>query len=218
MGTHKMLGLAKTKKARFLLASTSEVYGDPQVHPQREDYWGYVNPVGPRGVYDEAKRYAEALCMAYHRVHGVVVRIARIFNTYGPRMQRRDGRAIPEFIAAGFAGKPLPVFGTGRQTRSFCYIDDEAEGLLRLLYSGHTGPMNIGNPQEITILDIARIIQKLTGGKSRIAFKPLPVDDPRVRQPNIAYAKRALGWSPKVSLREGLTKTIAWYKKTYLKR
>ncbi len=212
LGTHKMLGLAKHKKARFLLASTSEVYGDPQVHPQKEDYWGHVNPVGPRGVYDEAKRYAEALCMAYHRVHGVAVRIARIFNTYGPRMQKRDGRAVPEFISAALRGKPLPVFGRGLQTRSFCYIEDEVEGLIRLLLSPHVGPVNIGNPQEVTILQIARLVKKLTGSASPIVHKPLPVDDPKVRQPDITLARRLLKWFPKISLEEGLRRTVDWFR------
>lgn len=212
LGTHKMLGLAKHKKARFLLASTSEVYGDPQVHPQKEDYWGHVNPVGPRGVYDEAKRYAEALCMAYHRVHRVAVRIARIFNTYGPRMQKHDGRAVPEFISAALRGKPLPVFGRGRQTRSFCYIEDEVEGLVRLLLSPHAGPVNIGNPHEVTILQIARLVKKFTGSASPIVHKPLPVDDPKVRQPDIALARRLLKWAPKVSLEEGLRRTVDWFR------
>jgi dTDP-glucose 4,6-dehydratase len=212
LGTHKMLGLAKTKRARFLLASTSEVYGDPEVHPQPEYYWGHVNPVGPRGVYDEAKRYAEALCMAYHRVHRLPVRIARIFNTYGPRMQEKDGRAVPEFISAALAGQPLPVFGRGQQTRSFCFIDDEVDGLLRLLFSKHVGPINIGNPKEVTILEIAELIKKLTGSRSPILYKPLPIDDPKVRQPDITKAKSLLGWTPKVSLLEGLRKTIAYFK------
>lgn len=212
IGTHKMLGLAKAKKARFFIASTSEVYGDPQVHPQKEDYWGHVNPIGPRGVYDEAKRFAEAMTMAYHRANGVEVRIVRIFNTYGPRMQPHDGRAVPEFIDAALRNKPIPVFGKGNQTRSFCYVDDEVEGLLGLLHSKHTGPMNIGNPQENTILEIAQTIIKLTGSKSRIVHKPLPVDDPKVRQPDITYARKALGWSPKVSLAEGLRRTIAYFK------
>jgi dTDP-glucose 4,6-dehydratase len=214
LGTHKMLGLAKAKGARFLLASTSEVYGDPQVHPQKEDYWGHVNPVGPRGVYDEAKRFAEALSMAYHRAHGVKVRMARIFNTYGPRMRRRDGRAVPEFITAALAGKPLPVFGDGRQTRSLCFISDEVEGLLRLLFSDRVGPVNVGNPREVTVLDIARLVLKLTRSKSRIAFKPLPVDDPKIRQPDIAQARKYLKWEPRVGLEEGLRQTIAWFKKT----
>jgi dTDP-glucose 4,6-dehydratase len=212
LGTHKALGLAKAKGARFLLASTSEVYGDPQVHPQREDYWGHVNPVGPRGVYDEAKRFAEAMAMAYHRTHGVKVRIARIFNTYGPRMRKNDGRAVPEFIDAALRRKPLPVFGTGRQTRSLCYVEDEIRGLLALLFSNHTGPMNIGNPAEVTVLDIARIIKKLTRSPSRVVHKPLPVDDPKVRQPDIAFARRALKWRPAVPLEEGLRRTIDWFR------
>ncbi|MBK6879406.1 MAG: SDR family oxidoreductase [Elusimicrobia bacterium] len=212
LGTHKALGLAKAKGARFLLASTSEVYGDPQVHPQREDYWGHVNPVGPRGVYDEAKRFAEAMAMAYHRTHGVKVRIARIFNTYGPRMRKNDGRAVPEFIDAALRRKPLPVFGTGRQTRSLCYVDDEVRGLLALLFSNHTGPMNIGNPAEVTVLDIARIIKKLTHSPSRVVHKPLPVDDPKVRQPDIAFARRALKWRPSVPLEDGLRRTIDWFR------
>lgn len=212
LGTHKALGLAKAKGARFLLASTSEVYGDPQVHPQREDYWGHVNPVGPRGVYDEAKRFAEAMAMAYHRTHGVKVRIARIFNTYGPRMRKNDGRAVPEFIDAALRRKPLPVFGTGRQTRSLCYVEDEIRGLLALLFSNHTGPMNIGNPAEVTVLDIARIIKKLTQSPSRVVHKPLPVDDPKVRQPDIAFARRALKWRPAVPLEEGLRRTIDWFR------
>lgn len=212
LGTHKMLGLAKAKKARFLIASTSEVYGDPQVHPQPEEYWGHVNPVGPRGVYDEAKRFAEAMAMAYHRAHGVAVRIARIFNTYGPRMQKRDGRAVPEFISAALENKPIPVFGAGHQTRSFCYIDDEVDGLLRLLFSKHVGPINIGNPSEITILEIAQAIIQLTGSKSRIVHKPLPVDDPKIRQPDITKARTLLGWRPRVALRDGLKKTIAYFR------
>jgi len=211
LGTHKMLGLAKAKKARFLLASTSEVYGDPQVHPQREDYWGHVNPVGPRGVYDEAKRFAEAIAMAYHRTHGVAARIARIFNTFGPRMRKKDGRAVPEFIDAALNGKSLPIFGKGRQTRSLCYVDDEVDGLLRLLFSRHVGPINIGNPRENTILDIARLIVKLTGSRSRLRFKPLPVDDPKVRQPDIALARQLLKWTPRVPLQTGLERTIAWF-------
>ncbi|MBL8023179.1 MAG: SDR family oxidoreductase [Elusimicrobia bacterium] len=212
LGTHKMLGLAKDKKARFLLASTSEVYGDPQVHPQKEDYWGHVNPVGPRGVYDEAKRFAEAISMAYHRTHGVRVRLARIFNTYGPRMRKKDGRAVPEFISAALAKSPLLVFGDGRQTRSLCYVTDEVEGLLRLLFSSQVGPMNIGNPQEYSIEDVARMVKKLTRSSSRIVHKPLPVDDPKIRQPDISLARRALKWNPTVSLEEGLRRTIAWFR------
>jgi dTDP-glucose 4,6-dehydratase len=212
LGTHKMLGLAKDKKARFLLASTSEVYGDPQVHPQTENYWGHVNPVGPRGVYDEAKRFAEALAMAYHRTHGVRVHLARIFNTYGPRMRKNDGRAVPEFISAALARKPLQVFGDGQQTRSLCYVADEVEGLLRLLFSRHVGPMNIGNPREFTVLRVAQLVKKLTKSSSRIAHKPLPVDDPKVRQPDISFARRALKWEPTVDLEEGLRRTIAWFR------
>ncbi len=212
LGTHKMLGLAKDKKARFLLASTSEVYGDPQVHPQKEDYWGHVNPVGPRGVYDEAKRFAEAISMAYHRTHGVRVRLARIFNTYGPRMRKKDGRAVPEFISAALAKSPLLVFGDGRQTRSLCYVTDEVEGLLRLLFSSQVGPMNIGNPQEYSIEDVARMVKKLTRSSSRIVHKPLPVDDPKIRQPDISLARRTLKWNPTVSLEEGLRRTIAWFR------
>jgi dTDP-glucose 4,6-dehydratase len=213
IGTHKMLGLAKAKKARFLLASTSEVYGDPQVHPQPEDYWGHVNPIGPRGVYDEAKRFAEAMTMAYHRSNGVAVRLLRIFNTYGPRMQLHDGRAVPEFIAAALEGKPIPVFGKGQQTRSFCYVEDEVEGIIRLLFSNQVGPINIGNPNEVTILEIAQTILKLMKSKSKIIYKPLPVDDPKVRRPNITKAKTLLGWTPKISLEDGLRRTIAFYKK-----
>ena len=212
LGTHKMLGLAKAKNARFLLASTSEVYGDPQEHPQRESYWGHVNPVGPRGVYDEAKRFSEAMAMAYHRTHGVKVRIVRIFNTYGPRMRKNDGRAVPEFISAALAKKPLLVFGDGSQTRSLCYVEDEVEGLLRLLFSTHVGPMNIGNPHEFTILEVAQWVKKLTRSASPIVFKPLPVDDPKVRQPDISYARRALKWEPVVPLKDGLRRTIAWFR------
>ena len=218
LGTHKMLGLAKAKKARFLLASTSEVYGDPQVHPQPESYWGHVNPVGPRGVYDEAKRYAEALAMAYNRVHKVPVRLARIFNTYGPRMRPNDGRAIPAFITQALENKPVPIFGSGKQTRSFVYIDDEVEGLLRLLVSDYVGPMNIGNPHEMTVEAMAKLIIKLCHSKSRIVKKPLPVDDPRVRQPDITLAKRKLGWTPRISPEMGLKRTIDWFNLAWLKK
>lgn len=211
LGTHNMLGLAKEKKARFLLASTSEVYGDPLVHPQREDYWGNVNPVGLRGVYDEAKRFSEAMAMAYHRVHGVKVRIARIFNTYGPRMRPDDGRAIPAFITQALKGQKMPIFGSGCQTRSFTYVDDTVEGLLRLLASDYVGPVNIGNPKEMTVHACAMLVRKLCGSKSEIAWKALPEDDPRVRQPDISIAKKYLKWTPKVSIEEGLLKTIEWF-------
>ncbi|MDZ7337137.1 MAG: SDR family oxidoreductase [candidate division KSB1 bacterium] len=213
LGTHKALGLAKEKGARFLLASTSEVYGDPLVHPQSEEYWGNVNPVGPRGVYDEAKRFAEALTMAYHRYHGVDTRIARIFNTYGPRMRPHDGRAIPTFIPQALRGEPITVFGDGSQTRSFCYVSDQIEGLYRLLMSDCVDPVNIGNPQELTVLELAQTIIRLTGSSSPIVQKPLPVDDPRVRQPDITKARQVLGWEPKVGLEEGLTLTIDWFKR-----
>ncbi|MBN1550750.1 SDR family oxidoreductase [bacterium] len=211
LGTHKALGLAKSKNARFLLASTSEVYGDPLIHPQKEDYWGNVNPVGPRGVYDEAKRFAEALTMAYHRYHGVDTRIVRIFNTYGPRMRINDGRVVPTFIAQALENEPLTVFGDGSQTRSFCYVDDLIEGIYRLLMSDHHDPVNIGNPKEMTILDFARIISRLIGKPENIKFKPLPVDDPKVRQPDITKAKKLLGWEPNVGLEEGLKKTIDYF-------
>ncbi len=209
LGTHKMLGLAKAKKARFLLASTSEVYGDPLEHPQRETYWGNVNPVGLRGVYDEAKRYAEALVMAYHRIHKLETRIARIFNMYGPGMRPDDGRAIPAFIKQALAGKSIPVNGNGKQTRSFTYIEDGVEGLLRLLVSDYVNPVNLGNPHEMTVIDCAKMVIKLTNSKSRIIFKPLPIDDPKQRLPNIDLARKKLGWEPKVFLEEGLKKTIA---------
>lgn len=212
LGTHKALGLAKAKGARFLLASTSEVYGDPLVHPQPEEYWGNVNPVGPRGVYDEAKRFAEAMTMAYHRYHGVATRIVRIFNTYGPRMRARDGRVVPAFIGQALAGEPLTVFGDGGQTRSFCYVDDLIEGIIRLLFSELVEPVNIGNPAEMTVLDFARAIQRLTGTDVPIVHRPLPVDDPKVRQPDIAMARTRLGWAPRVSLDEGLTRTIAYFR------
>ncbi len=208
IGTHKALGLAKTKGATFLLASTSEVYGDPLIHPQMEEYWGNVNPVGPRGVYDEAKRFAEALTMAYHRYHGVDTRIARIFNTYGPRMRLDDGRALPTFICQALQGKDVTVFGDGQQTRSFCYIEDEVEGLCRLLFSDEHEPVNIGNPAEISINDIAEKIIHLTNSMSKIINKALPTDDPKVRQPNIERAHNLLGWTPRIPLESGLEYTI----------
>jgi dTDP-glucose 4,6-dehydratase len=213
LGTHKALGLAKSKGARFLLASTSEVYGDPLVHPQPENYWGNVNPVGPRGVYDEAKRFAEAITMAYQRHHGVDTRIVRIFNTYGPRMRAGDGRVVPTFICQALAGEPLTAFGDGSQTRSFCFVADLIEGIWRLLNSDHADPMNIGNPSEMTVLEFAREIIRLTGSKSEIVFTPLPEDDPKVRQPDISLARRVLGWEPMVSLADGLEETIAFFAK-----
>ncbi len=212
LGTHKALGLAKAKGASFLLASSSEVYGDPLSHPQQEDYWGNVNPIGPRGVYDEAKRFAEALTMAYNRTHGVKTRIARIFNTFGPRMRRNDGRVVPAFISQALSGEPLTVFGNGSQTRSFCYINDLVEGIMKLINSTIDEPVNIGNPNEISIIDFAKLVLSLTGSKSEIILKPLPVDDPRMRQPNISRANQELGWKPKVGLEEGLKKTIEWFK------
>ncbi|MHC1737030.1 MAG: UDP-glucuronic acid decarboxylase family protein [Ignavibacteriaceae bacterium] len=213
LGTHKVLGLAKEKNATFLLASTSEVYGDPDVHPQKEDYWGNVNPIGPRGVYDEAKRFAEALTMAYHRYHGIPTRIVRIFNTYGPRMRLNDGRALPAFIGQALSNQDLTVFGDGSQTRSFCYVSDEVEGIYRLLRSDETEPVNIGNPDEITVKEFAEEVIKLTGSKSEISFKELPEDDPKVRQPDISKAKAILGWEPKVTREEGLKRTIQFFKK-----
>jgi dTDP-glucose 4,6-dehydratase len=212
LGTHKALGLAKEKNARFLLASTSEVYGDPLVHPQKEDYWGNVNPIGPRGVYDEAKRFAEALTMAYHRTHGVQTRIVRIFNTHGPRMRLNDGRVVPNFIAQALRGEAMTVYGDGSQTRSFCYVSDLVEGIVRLLRSDHSGPVNCGNPLEVSILEFARKIKALTGSKSEIVFRPLPEDDPKVRQPDIGLARRLLGWEPVVSLEDGLRKTIEYFR------
>jgi dTDP-glucose 4,6-dehydratase len=212
LGTHKALGLAKDKKAVFLLASTSEVYGDPKVHPQTEAYWGNVNPIGPRGVYDEAKRFAEALTMAYHRYHAVKTRIARIFNTYGPRMRSRDGRAVPTFIAQALSGDPITIFGDGSQTRSFCYISDLVDGLYRLMLSGISDPVNLGNPNESTIRELAETILKLTGSKSEIVQKNLPVDDPKVRRPDITKARKSLQWEPTVPLEEGLRKTIDHFK------
>jgi dTDP-glucose 4,6-dehydratase len=212
LGTHNALGLAKDKKAVFFLASTSEVYGDPLVHPQVEEYWGNVNPVGPRGVYDEAKRFAEALTMAYHRTHKMNTKIIRIFNTYGPRMRLHDGRAIPEFLSQALTGKPITVFGDGKQTRSLCYITDLVAGIEKLLHSSINDPVNVGNPDEISILDLAKKIVLMTGSSSRIVNKALPVDDPKVRQPNITKAKKYLSWDPKVSLEEGLGHTIEYFK------
>lgn len=209
LGTHKGLGLARSKHACFLLASTSEVYGDPLVHPQPEDYWGHVNPVGPRGVYDEAKRFAEALTMAYHRAHDLPTRICRIFNTFGPRMRLQDGRVVPNFIRQALRGEPLTVYGDGSQTRSFCFIDDLVEGIVRLLRSEWADPVNLGNPHEMSVLAFAEMILKLTGSGSRIEFAPLPTDDPKVRQPDIAAARRILDWEPRVALEDGLAATIA---------
>ena len=213
LGTHKALGLAKAKRARFLLASTSECYGDPLVHPQPETYWGNVNPIGVRGVYDEAKRFAEAMTMAYHRTHGVATRIVRIFNTYGPRMRLRDGRVVPAFVAQALAGEDLTVFGDGSQTRSFCFVSDLVDGILRLLASDEVEPVNIGNPAEMTILDFAHEIIRATGSASQVVFRELPSDDPKVRQPDITRARTILGWEPKVQLREGLSETIEHFKK-----
>lgn len=211
LGTHKALGLARAKKATFLLASTSEVYGDPLIHPQQESYWGNVNPVGPRGVYDEAKRFAEAMTMAYHRAHGVDTKIVRIFNTYGPRMRAKDGRVVPEFISQALRNKPIPAFGDGSQTRSFCYVSDLIDGIYRLAMSRETGPINIGNPKEMTVLQLARKVIEITKSKSKIVFKPLPVDDPKVRQPDITLARKLLGWEPKVGLDKGLPLTIRYF-------
>jgi len=219
LGTHKALGLALAKDATFLLASTSEVYGDPEVHPQREDYWGHVNPIGLRGVYDEAKRFAEALAMAYHRTHNLDTKIARIFNTYGPRMRLNDGRALPAFMAAALEGKPIEVFGDGSQTRSFCYVSDTVEGLYRLMISETHDPVNIGNPNEITILDFAREVMKLTGSKSQIVFKQFPTeDDPKVRRPDIGRAREILGWEPKVDRHDGLATTLEYFRKAIEER
>ncbi len=212
LGTHKALGLAKEKGARFLLASTSEVYGDPAINPQHEEYWGNVNPVGPRGVYDEAKRFAEAMTMAYNRYHGVETRIVRIFNTYGPRMRLNDGRALPAFVSQALRGEDITVFGDGSQTRSFCYVDDLIDGIYKLLMSDEIYPVNIGNPDEISIKQFAEEVIELTGSNSKIVYKELPVDDPKVRRPDISKAKRILGWEPKVSRREGLIKTIEYFK------
>jgi dTDP-glucose 4,6-dehydratase len=211
LGTHNLLGLARAKGARFLLASTSEVYGDPLVHPQAESYWGNVNPVGLRSVYDEAKRFAEAMTMAYHRAHGLDVRIVRIFNTYGPYLRPGDGRAIPNFMAQAIASEPITVYGDGLQTRSFTYVDDEVDGILRLLDSDWIGPMNIGNPEEHTILEVAHEVIDTIQSDSEIVFEPLPADDPKVRRPDISLARQVLGWEPKVRLREGLARTAVWY-------
>jgi dTDP-glucose 4,6-dehydratase len=212
LGTHKALGLAKAKGARFLLASTSEVYGDPQVHPQPEGYWGHVNPVGPRGVYDEAKRFAEALTMAYHRFHGVETRIVRIFNTYGPRMRPGDGRVVSNFIVQALRGEPLSIYGEGRQTRSFCYVDDLVEGIFRLFFSDRPEPTNVGNPNEFTVRELAEEVLRQTGSASRLEFRPLPVDDPQVRRPDIGVARAVLGWEPAVPLVEGLRRTIPHFR------
>ena len=212
LGTHNTLGLAKAKKATFLLASTSECYGDPLVHPQKEDYWGNVNPIGPRGVYDEAKRFAEAMTMAYHRYHGVDTKIVRIFNTYGPRMRLRDGRVVPAFIGQALSDSALTIFGDGSQTRSFCYVSDLIDGIFRLSQSDFHEPVNIGNPREMTIKQFAEEIIRITGTKSGIEYKPLPVDDPKVRQPDITRAKEVLGWEPKVEFEEGITRTIEYFR------
>ena len=212
LGTHHALGLAKDKRARFVLASTSEVYGDPQVHPQPESYWGHVNPVGPRGVYDEAKRFAEAMVMAYHRSHGVSVGIARIFNTYGPRMRLDDGRAFAAFASQALAGRPVTVHGDGTQTRSLCYVDDLVEGITRLAHADVPGPINLGNPEEVSILELAQLVIKAAGSDSKVVFAPRPTDDPEVRRPDITAARKVLGWEPKVSLAEGIERTLPWFK------
>ncbi|HMB55071.1 MAG TPA: UDP-glucuronic acid decarboxylase family protein [Thermoanaerobaculia bacterium] len=212
LGTHNTLGLAKEKGARYLLASTSEVYGDPLEHPQRESYWGNVNPIGPRGVYDEAKRFAEAMAMAYHRVHGLEVRIVRIFNTYGPRMRLGDGRVVPAFLEQAICGTPLTIFGDGSQTRSFCFVSDLVEGIFRLLGSDCEEPVNIGNPQEMTIREFAEAILEATGSDSELGYEPLPVDDPKVRRPDISRARELLGWEPKVALAEGLEQTVDYFR------
>jgi len=212
LGTHKTLGLARAKGAQYLLASSSEVYGDPLEHPQSEGYWGNVNPIGPRGVYDEAKRFAEALTMAYHRYHGLDTRIARIFNTYGPRMRLDDGRVVPNFLGQALRGEPLTIYGDGTQTRSFCYVSDMIEGIDKLLFSSEAEPMNLGNPQEMSILELAHLINEMTGNKAGMVYQSLPPDDPRVRQPDIARARKTLEWEPKVGLEEGLKITIAWFR------
>lgn len=217
LGTHKALGLARAKQAKFLLASTSEVYGDPLEHPQKETYWGHVNPTGLRGVYDEAKRFAEAMTMAYHRYHDIDTRIIRIFNTYGSRMRLKDGRALPTFFRQALRNKPLTVFGDGSQTRSFTYVDDLIEGIVRLSESDEVQPVNVGNPEEVSILDFAKEIIEITGSESEIEFRELPTDDPQVRQPDISKARRVLGWEPKISRREGLQKTMGYFKEQVLK-
>ncbi len=212
LGTHKALGLAKEKGAKFVIASTSEVYGDPLEHPQRESYWGNVNPIGPRGVYDEAKRFAEAMTVAYHRYHGLDAKIVRIFNTYGPRMRVNDGRAVPAFISQALRNEDVTIFGDGSQTRSFCYISDLVDGIVRLMHSDANDPVNIGNPQELSLVDLAKTIIKMTGSTSKLVYRPLPTDDPKVRRPDITRARTVLGWEPKVSLEEGLTSTIAYFR------
>ncbi len=212
LGTHNSLGLAKAKGARFFLASTSEVYGDPQLHPQPETYWGHVNPVGPRGVYDEAKRFAEAMTMAYHRYHDLDTRIIRIFNTYGPRMRKQDGRVVSNFIIQALEGTPLTVYGSGEQTRSFCFVDDMIEGMMLLFQQGGADPVNVGNPQEFTVLELARIVRRLTGSKSEIVHEDLPTDDPKQRRPDISQARRLLGWDPRVQLEDGLRRTIDYFR------
>ena len=216
LGTLNALGLAKARRAGFFLASTSEVYGDPLEHPQKESYWGNVNPIGPRGVYDEAKRFAEAMTMAYHREHEIPVRIARIFNTFGPRMRRRDGRAVPTFIAQALKGEPLTVHGDGSQTRSLAYVDDTIEGFWRLINARITGPVNIGNPEEVKVLELARLIAEVAGSSSDVVFEPRPVDDPEVRRPDVELARRELGWEPTVSLRDGLVRTVEWAREVWV--
>ena len=218
LGTHKTLGLAKAKNARYLITSTSEVYGDPLISPQPEDYWGNVNPIGPRGVYDEAKRFAEAMVMAYHNYHKIDTKIARLFNTFGERMRLNDGRVVPAFISQALKGEPLTVFGDGRQTRSFCYVADTVEGIYRLMLSGINEPVNIGNPYEMTILEFAHKIIEITGSKSKIIFQPLPMDDPKQRRPDISKAKKLLDWEPKVGLEDGLKMTIEWFRERIKKR
>lgn len=216
LGTHKALGLAKAKQATFLLASTSEVYGDPLVNPQKEDYWGNVNPIGPRGVYDEAKRFAEAMTMAYHRYHGLGTRIARIFNVFGPRMRVKDGRAVSNFIVEALKGEPITVYGDGSQTRSFCYVSDMVEGIYRLLLSDEHEPVNLGNPHEVSILELACLVKELTGSRSPLEFRPLPVDDPKVRRPDISRAMEKLDWKPQVDLKTGLVETIGYFRRKLL--